>query len=52
MGRARLAVNPGMFTQKESTMSLSINTNAVSLNAQRNTINTMQSLQTTMSHLS
>ena len=33
-------------------MSLSINTNAISLNAQRNTVNNMQSLQTTMARLS
>jgi flagellin len=33
-------------------MSLSINTNVLSLNAQRNTINNMQSLQTTMARLS
>lgn len=33
-------------------MSLTINTNAVSLNAQRNTVNNMQSLQTTMARLS
>jgi flagellin len=33
-------------------MSLSINTNAKSLNAQRNTINNMQSLSTTMARLS
>lgn len=33
-------------------MSLSINTNPVSLNAQRNTVNNMQSLQTTMARLS
>jgi flagellin len=33
-------------------MSLSINTNAMSLNAQRNTVNNMQSLSTTMARLS
>ncbi|MCX7663874.1 MAG: flagellin FliC, partial [Tepidimonas fonticaldi] len=33
-------------------MSLSINTNVISLNAQRNTVNNMQSLQTTMARLS
>ncbi len=33
-------------------MSLSINTNVMSLNAQRNTINNLQSLQTTMARLS
>ncbi|MEW6693646.1 MAG: flagellin [Pseudomonadota bacterium] len=33
-------------------MSLSINTNPISLNAQRNTVNNMQSLQTTMARLS
>lgn len=33
-------------------MSLTINTNAISLTAQRNTINNMQSLQTTMARLS
>ena len=33
-------------------MSLSINTNAISLNAQRSTVNNMQSLQTTMARLS
>ncbi|MFN3611299.1 flagellin [Tepidimonas sp.] len=33
-------------------MSLCINTNAISLNAQRNTVNNMQSLQTTMARLS
>ncbi|MDM7456729.1 MAG: flagellin [Tepidimonas sp.] len=33
-------------------MALTINTNVMSLNAQRNTVNNMQSLQTTMSRLS
>ncbi len=33
-------------------MALTINTNAASLNAQRNTVNNMQSLQTTMARLS
>jgi flagellin len=33
-------------------MAMTINTNALSLNAQRNTINNMQSLQTTMARLS